>query len=185
MFKRHSIEIPRQRMCDWIGTVVEQILLLVALALTRSVTASSYIRIDETELEVQTPELPGKLHRGRLWGMLSYERDVYFEYADSRSGDVAERLLSGFQGCVQTDQYSVIILKRISTSVGRCTRAFEYDGANVRIGLGSTKNQVHHLLFVSALHMLKCRGQGRKSLREVAPWRGHRAGKTGSLGAYP
>ena len=105
MFARHGIEIPRQRMCDWIGTVVEQILLLIALSLKKSIRASSYIRADETELEVQTEEKDGKLHKGRLWGMLSYEKDVYFEYAPTRSSEVAKSLLSGIHACLQTDQY--------------------------------------------------------------------------------
>lgn len=106
MFARYGVEIARQRMCDWIGLVVEQILLAIALALKRSVRESAYIRADETELEVQTTEVQGELHLGRLWGMLSYEKDVYFEYADSRSGAVAKELLSGVKACVQTDQYS-------------------------------------------------------------------------------
>jgi len=106
VFLRHGIEIPRQRMCDWIGAGVEQILLIIALALRKSIRASEYIRADETEFEVQTDEKNGKLHRGRLWGLLSYERDLYFEYAPNRSGEVALSLLSGVSGCVQSDLYS-------------------------------------------------------------------------------
>lgn len=106
MFLRHGIEIPRQRMCDWIGAGVEQILLVIALSLRKSIRASAYVRADETELEVQTEEKEGKLHLGRLWGMLSYEKDLYFEYAPSRSGEVARSLLSGISGCLQTDLYS-------------------------------------------------------------------------------
>ncbi len=105
-FLRHGIDIPRQRMCDWIGAGVEQILLVIALALKKSVRASAYIRADETELEVQTEEKDGKLHRGRLWGILSYEKDLYFEYAPSRSSEVARSLLGGISGCVQADLYS-------------------------------------------------------------------------------
>lgn len=106
IFARHGIEIPRQRMCDWLGVCVEQILLLIAESLKRSIRGSPYIRADETELEIQTEEKNGKLHRGRLWGMLSLEKDVYFEYAESRSAEVARSLLSGVKACVQTDQYA-------------------------------------------------------------------------------
>ena len=56
MFKRHGIEIPRQRMCDWIGTVVEQILLFVALALKRS--ARSVNTSPPIEKLEQPPETP-------------------------------------------------------------------------------------------------------------------------------
>lgn len=106
MFLRHGIEIPRQRMCDWIGAGVEQILLVIALSLKQTIRGSAYIRADETELEVQTEEKDGKLHLGRLWGMLSYEKDLYFEYAPTRSGEVARSLLSGVAACLQTDLYS-------------------------------------------------------------------------------
>ena len=106
IFARHGIEIPRQRMCDWIGVAVEQILLLIAQSLKKSIRGSPYIRVDETGLDVQTAEKIGELHRGQLWGMLSHEKDVYFEYASSRSGNVARDLLSGVTACVQSDQFS-------------------------------------------------------------------------------
>jgi transposase len=112
IFARHGIEIPRQRMCDWIGVAVEQILLLIAQSLKKSIRGSPYIRVDETGLDVQTAEKIGELHRGQLWGMLSHERDVYFEYASTRGGSVARDLLSGVTACVQSDQlpsYNVLL----------------------------------------------------------------------------
>lgn len=106
IFARHGIEIPRQRMCDWIGVAVEQILLLIAQSLKKSIRGSPYIRVDETGLDVQTAEKIGELHRGQLWGMLSHEKDVYFEYASTRSGSVARDLLSRVTAYVQSDQFS-------------------------------------------------------------------------------
>lgn len=103
---RHGIDIPRQRMCDWIGAAVEQYLLLVALSLKKSIRLSGYVRVDETGLDVQSDEKQGKLHAGQLWGMLSDEGDVYFEYARSRSKTVATSLLTGITGVVQTDWYA-------------------------------------------------------------------------------
>lgn len=106
IFARHGIELPRQRMCDWIGKVVEQGLMPIAQELKRTILISSYIRADETELEVQTEEKDGKLHKGYLWGALSLEGDVHFEYSPSRAGKVAEELYRDFKGFLQTDLYA-------------------------------------------------------------------------------
>ena len=119
MFARHGVEIPRQRMCDWIVMVTEQILLSIALSLKRSIRKSQYIRADETHLDIQTEEKDGKLHRGQLWGMLSYEKDVYFDFALSRSGEVARELLSGVAACVQTDAYAAYNVLNEETNIVR------------------------------------------------------------------
>jgi len=105
IFARHGIELPRQRMCDWVGKIVEQNLLLVAQALKREILLTDYIRADETHIEVQTEKKDRKLHKGYLWGILSAEGDVYFEYDKSRSGEVAEALLGDCKGFIQTDLY--------------------------------------------------------------------------------
>jgi len=106
IFSRHGVHLARQRMCDWIGTISEQYLTLIALALKKEILKSSYIRADETTLKVQTKAKQGSLHQGYLWGMLSLEGDVYFEYDKSRAGKVAERLFKGCKSLIQTDLYA-------------------------------------------------------------------------------
>ena len=106
IFERHGIELPRQRMCDWIGKLCEELLIPISLAQKREILKSRYIRADETTLKVQDPNKAGKLHTGYLWGMLSLEGDVYFEYSPSRAGAVAERLFDGCDGFIQTDLYA-------------------------------------------------------------------------------
>ncbi len=106
MFLRHGIVLSRKRMCDWIGKLVEQGLLPIVEAMKRGLLQSSYVRADETEIQVQMEGKSGKLHRGYLWGALSLEGDVVFTYAPSRAGVVAEQLFGNFVGFLQTDLYA-------------------------------------------------------------------------------
>lgn len=106
IFLRHGVEVRRQRMDDWIADVSEQFLIPIAKAQKKLILCADYIRADETGLKVQTPEKNGKLHSGYLWGMISPERDVYFEYSPSRAGKVAEQLFEGYTGFIQTDLYA-------------------------------------------------------------------------------
>lgn len=106
IFRRHGVELPRQRMCDWTGDVTEKLLFPIAREIKRSAVVSGYMHADETELLVQTAEKPGKLHKGYLWGMRSLEGDVYFHYAASRAGPVAEELYGECHGFIQTDDYA-------------------------------------------------------------------------------
>ena len=101
IFLRQGVDIPRQRMCDWIGIVTERYLLALCQALKRKVLKSDYIKADETRINVQDID-----KTGWLWGMQSEEGDVYFEYNESRGGSVAADLFAGYEGIVQTDLYA-------------------------------------------------------------------------------
>lgn len=121
IFQRHGVELRRQRMADWIAYVTEQFLIPIAQAQKRLIVSTDYIRADETVLKVQTREKNGKLHSGYLWGMVSPEWDVYFEYSPSRAGDVAKKLFHGYTGFIQTDLYAgynPVFLPEKTTRVG-------------------------------------------------------------------
>lgn len=74
----------------------------VCAALLKHIKAGSVAHMDETPLRVQAPG-KGKSDIGYLWAISRDERRwdpgahpaVYYEYAPTRSGEVAERLLSG------------------------------------------------------------------------------------------
>ena len=106
IFERHGVTLPRQRMCDWIEDVAEKLLIPISGEIKKSAVSSGYVHADETELQVQTPEKKGKLHKGYLWGMRSLEGDVYFHYASSRAGPVAQELYGDCHGFIQTDYYA-------------------------------------------------------------------------------
>ena len=108
IFSRRGIIIPRQRMSDWVLMIAEDLLDPLYKALIKELLSLSYIQADETTLKVQDGEVKERCHTGYLWGILGPAPNnlVYFHYDKSRSGTVAEKLLNGFKGVVQTDAYA-------------------------------------------------------------------------------
>lgn len=105
MYRRHGIEIPRQRMCDWVAGVTE-LLIPLYTALKKEILRFSYIQADETTIKVQDNKVEGKCHTGYLWGLHGPPNLVWFQYAETRSGKIIEEILNGFKGSVQTDAYA-------------------------------------------------------------------------------
>lgn len=105
IFLRHGIELPRQRMCDWVTGVVDLLEPLYRES-NREVLKSSYVPADETTIKVQDNETPGKCHTGYLWGFLGPPNKVWFHYAPSRAGTVPKEILKDFKGTIQTDAYA-------------------------------------------------------------------------------
>lgn len=106
IFQRHGIDIPKQRMCDWIGMITERYLMPIAQALRKEILKSNYIKADETGLKIKDVD-----KKGWLWGMLSEEGDLFFDYNSSRSGHTALDLFKisdteQYEGFVQTDLYA-------------------------------------------------------------------------------
>lgn len=105
IFLRKGISLPRQRMCDWIGEVVELFTPLYR-ALLREVLSSPYVQADETQIDVQDREVEGNITRGYFWGIHKPPDLVYFHYADTRSQEVPKELFKDYRGVVQTDLYA-------------------------------------------------------------------------------
>lgn len=105
IYRRLGIELPRQRMCDWVAGVTE-LLMPIYTALKKEILSLSYIQADETTLKVQDNKIEGKCHTGYLWGLHGPPSLVWFHYAETRSGKVIEEILEGFKGSVQTDFYA-------------------------------------------------------------------------------
>lgn len=122
MYLRLGIELPRQRMCDWVQMSAERLLTPIYKALKEEILTKSYIQADETTIKVQDNVIPGKCHQGYMWGLhappLRIEPDipqekpkftpalVWFCYDESRSSDVPKRLLEGYTGSIHTDAYA-------------------------------------------------------------------------------
>ena len=107
MFARFGFELPRKRMCEWLGFIAE-LLLPLHRAIKRELLLLKYLQADETTTKIQDGEEPGKCHTGYFWGLLGPPpvNLVYFHYADSRAGEVPKAILSGFKGVLQTDMYA-------------------------------------------------------------------------------
>ncbi|MCC6931912.1 MAG: IS66 family transposase [Deltaproteobacteria bacterium] len=104
MFERIGIEIPRQRMWDWLK-MAAQLLEPLYESLRQEIAKEDYLQADETRMMVQVDDKADKLHTGYLWGIHSPPGLVYYHYSPTRAGDVPLELLKGFKGYVQTDFY--------------------------------------------------------------------------------
>ena len=106
MFARLGYEVPRKRMCAWLGALAEYCQPLYK-AMKRILVAEGYLQADETTIKIQDNETIGKCHTGYVWGLSPPGKKlVYFHYADSRAGEVPRAILSDFKGILQTDLYA-------------------------------------------------------------------------------
>lgn len=110
MFARCGMEIARQRMCDWLREMAEQLKPL-AEAILKVLLERDYLQADETTIkvqleEVQLEELKRKLHTGYFWAIHAPPNIVYYHYAPTRAGEVPKELLKDFTGVLQTDAYA-------------------------------------------------------------------------------
>ncbi len=118
MFKRLGVRLPRATQAAWmIGlTVVLQPLLNLMDERLRS---SGYVRIDETRVQVlNSDKAPSALHW--MWVRVAgpkHQRIILFDYDPSRGGEVADALIEGCSGYLQSDGYQA------------------YEGASERAGL--------------------------------------------------
>jgi transposase len=118
MFERHGVRLPRATQAAWmIGlTVVLQPLLNLMDERLRS---SGYVRIDETRVQVlNSDKAPSALHW--MWVRVAgpkHQRIILFDYDPSRGGEVADALIEGCSGYLQSDGYQA------------------YEGASERAGL--------------------------------------------------
>ena len=105
IFARQGYEIPRQRLCDWIGHGVF-FLEAIVRALWEELKKERYLQADETTIKVHDKKNEGVCHTGYLWGMLG-ESGVVFHYAPSRAGHVPKELLAGVTNLhLHTDAYA-------------------------------------------------------------------------------
>ena len=101
---------------SWMSRLLRQGALKIAdlwRAIRAFVLASPFIHIDETTLRVLL-EKKGKSHRGYGFGIMADGSDygstrapaVFFAYSPRRKGDMAQRLLKGFDGVCIADKFS-------------------------------------------------------------------------------
>lgn len=120
MFRREGIEIARQRMSDWLAAVVPRYFTALYQCLQKEVLSEGYVKADETGIEVQDPEVKGRLFQGYFWTVLSpAQKLAFFRYFPTRAGAAAKELLSGFTGLLQTDAYAGYDAVALPGSVSR------------------------------------------------------------------
>lgn len=118
IFARHGVALPRATQAAWIIAVAQQLQPLVNL-MDERLRASGYIRIDETPVQVLNSAKSASSEHW-MWVRVAGppgQRLILFDYDAGRGAQVAERLLEGASGYVQSDGYAV------------------YDGVSVRLNL--------------------------------------------------
>ena len=107
-----ALDLSEATMIGWIDALF-QALDPIRAANHRQLSATGWVHLDETHLKVQAGEEDaqgrGKTSTHQLWALLGRDRlgntlGVSFTHEDSRSQEVAERLMKGIQGVALTDR---------------------------------------------------------------------------------
>jgi len=105
---RYRVPIRRQRMCDWIGHVVDNWLNLIYHSIRQGLFKSDYLQIDETPVRYLDNERKGSSYKGffRVFGKPG--GNVCFDWRLGRGGQAARSILADFGGrLLQCDGYGV------------------------------------------------------------------------------
>jgi transposase len=143
IFERIGVDLSRATMASWVMRVGELVTPLVDDILDK-IRAGDYAQADETPFQVLKEDGKHATSKSYLWALRGGDPDhplLYYEYDPTRSGEVARRLLCGFEGFLQTDGY------------------WGYDGFDAMPGI------VHVGCFAHARRKFDeaLRGQGKKS----------------------
>jgi len=104
-FKRQGVMLAESTINDWFSATCKLISPLYE-ELKKKVLSASYLMADETPIPVLTEDKPGATHKGYLWVYFSpIDRQVLFDYRQSRSGEGPKSLLQNYRGLLQTDGY--------------------------------------------------------------------------------
>jgi transposase len=107
MFARIGIDLPRATMASWMMRCAELAEPLTDLIL-ESIRNSDHVLADETSFQVLKEKGKTAQSKSQLWALRGEDPAhplLYYEYAPTRSGEVAQALLDGFKGFLQTDGY--------------------------------------------------------------------------------
>lgn len=106
-FSRIGVDLPRSTMAAWRIRCGEKMAPFLAWILEK-IRNSDSVLADETTFQVWKEEGKKAQSKSFLWALRREGPDpplLYYEYDPTRRGDVAHRLLKGFQGFLQTDGY--------------------------------------------------------------------------------
>ena len=107
IFQRIGVDLCRATMASWVIRTGDLVKPLVDLIL-EEIRSGSYVQADETPFQVLKEEGKPATSKSYLWalrGGIPEHPLLYYEYAPTRSGKVAEKLLEGFCGFLHTDGY--------------------------------------------------------------------------------
>lgn len=108
IFKRMEIDLPRNTLASWMiktGMLVQPLLNL----LDDQLLSEPLVHCDETPTQVLKEPDKRAQSKSYMWVRISGPPDkriILYDYASSRSGDVAKQLFEGYSGYLQTDDYA-------------------------------------------------------------------------------
>jgi transposase len=107
IFARLGIELTRSTMAGWMVMAADRCKPLIEL-LYRELLSGPLINADETTLQVLSEPGRADTTKSYMWVFRGGNPDkpaVLFRYSPTRSGEVAQEVLSGYSGYCQTDGY--------------------------------------------------------------------------------
>ncbi len=109
IYRRSGAFIARSSMAGWVGQCGVRLLPLVQ-AMTEHLLAQGVLHGDETPVKLLQPGL-GKTHQAYVWAwrssdLCTTEKAVVFDFAKTRSGENARRMLQDFGGTLVVDDFS-------------------------------------------------------------------------------
>ena len=106
MFERYGARLPRATQAAWMIGLTLPLQPLINL-MDERLRSSGYVRIDETRVQVlNSDKAPSALHW--MWVRVAgpkHHRIILFDYDASRGGEVADSLVEGCSGYLQSDGY--------------------------------------------------------------------------------
>jgi transposase len=106
--RRIGVALPRSTLASWMVKVGRLVQPLINL-LDEEILATGFVQMDETRFQVLKEPGRKATSLSYLWVMRAMDPArpaIVYHYAPSREGAVAEQLLEGFQGLLQTDGYA-------------------------------------------------------------------------------
>ncbi len=107
IFARLDIELPRATMAGWMIRAGELVVPLLNL-MNETVLDYDILQMDETPVQVLKEAGRAAASRSYMWVRRGGPPDspiILFDYAPSRGAEVPERLLQGYRGYLQSDDY--------------------------------------------------------------------------------
>ncbi len=105
-WKSKGVQLHRNTMANWVIRSSRWFVPLWEL-LRRELVSGSIVNADETTCQVLKEDGRDAKKKSQMWVFCSPEKRIaLYKYASSRGGKVAQEMLAGFSGYLQTDGYS-------------------------------------------------------------------------------
>jgi transposase len=108
MFRRIGVDLSRATLASWMIRMGDLSQPLLDRFL-QQIRDSDYVLADETPFQVLKEDGKRATSHSFLWALRGGTAEhplLYYEYSPTRGGEVAKRMLDGFQGFLQTDGYA-------------------------------------------------------------------------------